>query len=112
MFRMTSWRKGEMKKREANRREMNALTLDRSKAAVTARINVSIDEVVRQLDGRDARLVREARRPKLVFPDPQAVGFNLPQHLVGNSADYRTMKRLPGVNKEGFTLSEVSHTFT
>jgi len=107
MFRMTSWRRREMKKREASRRETSAL--DKSREAVIARINASIDEVVRELDGRDAKQAREEKRPKLVFPDPETVGFNLPDHLVGNSADYRTKKRSPGVDKDGFTSPEVSH---
>ena len=99
-----------MKKREASRRETSAL--DKSREAVIARINASIDEVVRELDGRDAKQAREEKRPKLVFPDPETVGFNLPDHLVGNSADYRTKKRSPGVDKDGFTSPEVSHTNT
>ena len=95
-----------MKKREASRRETSAL--DKSREAVIARINASIDEVVRELDGRDAKQAREEKRPKLVFPDPETVGFNLPDHLVGNSADYRTKKRSPGVDEHGFTSPEVS----
>jgi len=110
MYRLTSWRRGEMKKREANKRETSAL--DKSREAVIARINASIDEVVRELDGREAKQARHEKRPKLVFPDPKTVGYNLPDHLVGNSADYRTQKRSPGVDKDGFTSPEVSHTNT
>ena len=97
-----------MKKREASRRETSAL--DKSREAVIVRVKALFDEADRQFDGRKARQVREARRPKLVFPDPETVGFNLPDHLVGNSADYRTKKRSPGVDKDGFTSPEVSHT--
>jgi hypothetical protein len=110
MLRMTSWRRREMKKREVSRLEMNAI--DKSRDAVIARLNASFDEVVREIDGREARLKREEKRAKLVFPDPETVGFNLPAHLVGDSADYRTKERAPGTNKDGFTEQEVSHTLT
>ena len=99
-----------MKKREVSRLEMNAI--DKSRDAVIARLNASFDEVVREIDGREARLKREEKRAKLVFPDPETVGFNLPAHLVGDSADYRTKERAPGTNKDGFTEQEVSHTPT
>jgi len=97
-----------MKKREASRRETSAL--DKSREAVIVRVKALFDEADRQFDGRKARQAREARRPKLVFPDPETVGFNLPDHLVGNSEDYRTEERSPGLNKDGFTPKEVSRT--
>ena len=81
---------------------------DKSREAVIARVDALIDETNRQLDENDAKMAHEARQSKLVFPDPKTVGLNLPEHLVGNSADYRTKKRLPGVNKDGFTKPEVS----
>ena len=88
---------------------MNAL--DKSKEAVIVRVQALFDEAERRFDGHEARLKREERRPKLVFPDPQTVGFNLPDHLVGDSADYRTKEKAPGTNKDGFTRKEVSrHT--
>ena len=99
-----------MKKREASRREMKAV--DKSREAVIARLKVSFDEFVRELDGREAKMAKEEKRAKLVFPDPETVGFNLPAHLVGDSADYRTKERAPGTNKYGFTEQEVSHTTT
>jgi len=109
MLGITSWRKEQLRKREASRREMNAL--DKSKEAVSMRVQALFDEAARRFDGREARLKREERRPKLVFPDPQTVGFNLPDHLVGDSADYRTKEKAPGTNKQGFTREEVSrHT--
>ena len=58
-----------MKKREASRREMKAV--DKSREAVIARLNVSFDEFVRALNGREARLVREEKRSKLVFLETQ-----------------------------------------
>ena len=96
-----------MKKREAYRREMNAV--DKSREAVIARLNVSFDEFVRELDGREAKKAKEEKRPKLVFPDPETVGFNLPDHLVGDSADYLTKKKAHGTDKHGFTRTEVSY---
>jgi len=103
-----------MKKREASRLATSAL--DKSSEAVIGRINTLIDETNRQLDQHDAKMAQEKRRPKLVFPDPKKVGLNLPDHLVGNSADYRTEERRHGVNKDGFTPKEVqlhpTHTHT
>ena len=97
-----------MKKREASRREMKAV--DKSREAVIARLNVSFDEFVRELDGREAKMAKEEKRAKLVFPDPETVGFNLPAHLVGDSEDYRTKEEAHGTDKHGFTHEEVSRT--
>ena len=108
MLGVTSWRKEQLRKREASRREIDAL--DKSREAVIVRVQALFDEAERRFDGREARLKREEKRPKLVFPDPQTVGFNLPDHLVGDSADYRTKEKAPGTNKQGFTREEVSHT--
>ena len=85
--------------------------VDKSREAVLGRINALFDEADRQLDEHNARMAREERRTKLVFPDPLTVGINLPEHLVGNSADYRTKKRAPGTNKDGFTHPEVCHAY-
>ena len=97
-----------MKKLERSRREMRERVQDKSKEAVIARIDTLIDETNRQLDEHDAKMAQEAWQSKLEYHDPRTVGLNLPEHLVGNSADYRTKKRLPGVNKDGFTKPEVS----
>jgi len=110
MLRMTSWRRQEMKKLERSRLEMRERVQDKSREAVIVRINALIDEADRQFDEHQARLAREETRPKLVFPDPETVGFNLPNHLVGNSEEYRTEERPHGVNKYGFSSKEVSHT--
>jgi len=89
---------------------MQARVLDKSSEAVNARLRVLFEEAEHRINEHDAKMAREEKRPKLSFPDPLAVGLNLPFHLVGDSADYRTKKRLPGVNKYGFTSPEVSHT--
>ena len=89
---------------------MRALVQDKSTAAVIVRVNALFEEGTRQLDEHDARMAQETRRHKLVFPDPKTVGYNPPEHLVGDSADYRTKERAPGTNKDGFTQEEVSHT--
>ena len=110
MLSITSWRKQHMKKLEASRQATSAL--DKSREAVIVRVKALFDEADRQFDGREARQLREARRAELVFPDPETVGFNLPEHLVGDSADYRTEERPHGVNKDGFTRAEVRHNNT
>ena len=97
-----------MRKREASKRERSAV--DKSKGAVRVRVQALFDEAEHRFSGREARLKREEKRPKLVFPDPETVGFNLPDHLVGDSADYRTKKKAHGTDKHGFTRTEVSHT--
>ena len=107
---MTSWRKEQLRKREASKRERSAV--DKSKEAVRVRVQALFDEAEHRFSGREARLKREEKRAKLVFPDPETVGFNLPAHLVGDSADYRTKERAPGTNKDGFTEQEVSQTPT
>ena len=99
-----------MRKREASKRERSAV--DKSKGAVIVRVQALFDEAEHRFSGREARLKREEKRPKLVFPDPDTVGFNLPYHLVGDSADYMTKKQAPGTDKHGFTRTEVSYTST
>ena len=89
---------------------MRARVQDKSSAAVIARVKVLFDDTNRLLDEHDARMAQEERRAKLVFPDPDTVGLNLPEHLVGDSEDYMTKKRAHGTNKDGFTRPEVSHT--
>jgi len=96
---MTSWRRRETKKLERSRLEMRERVQDKSKGAVLVRVNALIDETNRQLDEHDAKMAQETRRSKLEFPDPLTVGINLPEHLVGNSADYRTKKMADGVTK-------------
>ena len=99
-----------MRKREASKRERSAV--DKSKEAVIVRVKALFDEAEHRFSGSAARLKRQEKGPKLVFPDPETVGFNLPAHLVGDSEDYRTKEKAPGTDKYGFTHEEVSHTST
>jgi len=109
MFRITSWRRQEMKRREASRQQAATRAIDKSKEAVVMRINKLLDEANRQLDVSNAKLVlQESKRAnKLVFLDPLTVGLNLPEHLIGDSADYKTPMRAHGTSKYGLTRTEV-----